>query len=121
MIGKKGACDYYTMIDFEVCKYCGKVTINLKKDKGEKTMNKEGMDLILKIVNRGYPTMEGHYKSRLDMIMDIEAAHENCPLDLEKLLNADDPNFYHDIIGIFKNLDRKSKILENCFVPRMAK
>ena len=82
---------------------------------------KEEMGLILKIVKRGYPTMEGHYRIRLDMMMDIEAVHENCPLELEKLLYADDTNFYHDITGIFANLNRRTKKLENCFVPRFAK
>lgn len=84
-------------------------------------MTKEEMKLISKILDRGYPTMQGHYKTKLDMIMDIEATHENCPLDLVKLLETDDSNFYHDIIGIHNNLNRKTKELENCFLPRFAK
>lgn len=82
---------------------------------------KEEMQLILAIVKRGFPTMQKHYRIRLDMMMDIEVVHQDCPLALEKLLYADDTNFYHDIIGIFKNLNRKTKSLENCFVPRFAK
>ncbi len=84
---------------------------------------KKEMDLILKIVDRGYDEMctYGLYKTKLDMIMDIETAHKNCPLDLQKLLDADEANFYHDVMGIFKNLNRQTKKLENCFVPRFAK
>ena len=50
---------------------------------------KEEMDLILKIVDRKYSEIYtyGLYKSKLDMIMDIEAAHADCPLDLQKLLD----------------------------------
>ena len=84
---------------------------------------KEEMDLILKIVDRKYNEMYtyGLYKTKLDMIMDIEAAHADCPLDLQKLLDADEANFYHDVMGIFKNINRKTKKLDNCFVPRFAK
>lgn len=84
-------------------------------------VKKVEMNIVFRIVNRGYPIMKGHYKTRLDMIMDIEAAHEDCPLNLIKLLEADDSNFYHDIIGIYNNLNRQTKKLENCFVPRFAK
>lgn len=86
------------------------------------TKRKE-MDLILKIVDRGYNEMYmyGLYKIRLDMTMDLEAAHADCPLDLQKLLDADEVNFYHDVMGIFKNINRQTKKLENCFVPRFAK
>jgi len=52
--------------------------------------------------------------------MDIEKVHENCPLNLTKLLNADDGNFGHDIAGIYSNLNRQSGELENCFLPRYA-
>ena len=65
-----------------------------------KEQRKKESELIVKIVDRGYPMMKGHYKTRLDMIMDIDATNENCPLRLQELLDADDANFYHDIISI---------------------
>ena len=52
--------------------------------------------------------------------MDITAAHINTPLDLNKLLNADDFNFAHDMSGIGAHLNRNTGKLENCFLPRCA-
>jgi len=59
--------------------------------------------------------------SVLDIMMDIEAVHEYMPLDLEAFLNADEENFNHDVIGIIRHLNRETKLLEQCFVPRFAK
>ena len=78
------------------------------------------VDLIMAIVDRGWETMEGHYKDKLCMMMDVDTADRDCPLKLQELLDADDSNFYHDIIGIHNNLNRQTKKLENCFLPRYA-
>ena len=77
--------------------------------------------LMWKIIERAWPRMKRSYKTKLDLMMDIDAAHNDCPLKLEELLKADDTNFYHDIIGIDSNLNRQTKKLVNCFVPRYAK
>lgn len=58
---------------------------------------------------------------RLSLIMDIEAVHAEIGLRLTELLNADDANFAHDIVGIQQNVDRVNKKLTNCFLPRYAK
>ncbi len=42
-------------------------------------------------------------------------------LDLERLLAADDLNFWHDINGIVKNIDQKTGKLLGDFLPRFAK
>lgn len=58
---------------------------------------------------------------KMDVIMDIDAAHSNGnPLKLGELLKADDFNFAHDVFGIRKNINRKTGKLENCFVPRYS-
>ena len=57
---------------------------------------------------------------RLSLIMDIEAAHNECNLRLNDLLKADEFDFAHDIVGIQKNIDRDTKQLMNCFLPRYA-
>ena len=57
---------------------------------------------------------------RTSLIMDIQAAHEQFKLKLDKLLEADDYNFSHDIVGIQQNINRKTKEIENCFLPRYA-
>ncbi len=54
-----------------------------------------------------------------DVKMDMIATHLVCPLDLNRLLDADDFNFVHDIVGIERHLDRRQFTLEH-FRPRFA-
>lgn len=62
------------------------------------------------------------YEGKTVASMDLMATNANgCPLDLKKLLKADDFNFLHDIAGIAKHLDRTTGKLQNLFVPRCAK
>ena len=56
------------------------------------------------------------------MLMDITACHANgCPLDLRKLLEADDFTFGHDVLGIRRHINRQTGQIENCFLPRCSK
>ena len=82
---------------------------------------KEDMTLISKIVKRGYPLMSDCYRSMFDMILDLTCVNDHTPLKLNDLLVSDDQNFNHDIIGICKNLNRSTKKLDNCFIPRYTK
>ncbi len=89
--------------------------------KEERMAKLEEVRLINKIVNRGWKTMKKNYRERIDMIMDIDAANKCCPLKLQELLEADDINFYHDIIGIGQHMNRRTGKLEDYFIPRFAK
>ena len=53
--------------------------------------------------------------------MDLEAVHNTIGLKLKELLNADDGNFAHDILGIRYNIDRNTGKLNNCFLLRYSK
>lgn len=55
---------------------------------------------------------------KMDLTMDLEAAHIAEPLDLVKLLNFRDGDFLHDVVGIINNIDRTTGALGNCFSPR---
>lgn len=71
---------------------------------------------IIQIANRA-----DSYNMRIDrlsLMMDLEAVHAYNPLRLADLLEADKNNFYHDICGIREHLNRQTKRLENCFLPR---
>ena len=64
---------------------------------------------IRKIVDRAVSMAiaKGHPFDRIDMTMDITAAHASGnPLRLSDLLAADDFNFFHDVWGIRKHLNR---------------
>ena len=57
-----------------------------------------------------------------DIEMDLIATHLNdCPLNFEKLASLDDFNFYHDINGISRYIDRTELALTRCFSPRCVK
>lgn len=53
---------------------------------------------------------------RLSLLLDISYSKVN----IEALAKADDTTFAHDVCGIYANLNRKTKTLENCFVPRVG-
>lgn len=57
---------------------------------------------------------------RVDLAMDLEAAHSLCPLDFEQLLTASNFDFNHDIAGIRHHLNRDTGKLMDYFVPRCA-
>ena len=57
----------------------------------------------------------------LNLTMDLAAAHIACPLNLEKLLKADNFNFLHDIEGIRRYIDRNTGKMKKCFLPRYLK
>ena len=58
----------------------------------------------------------------LTVEMDVTAAHANgCPLDLERLLAADDLDFAHDVWGIVDHIDRETGALKGGFHPRFAR
>ena len=82
-------------------------------------MNKEDKMVVVEIAKRA-DDMNLLVFDRMSLMMDIEAVHGEIGLKLNDLLNADDVNFTHDIVGIQKNLDRKSKKLQNFFLPRYA-
>ena len=57
---------------------------------------------IARRVHKKFPEIE-----MFEIDMDLTACHLNgCPLDLDKLADFDDFNFYHDIFGIRNNINR---------------
>lgn len=82
---------------------------------------KKDLGLIRRIVRRAMEAAEridSNY-TPLDCEMDLLACHLNGNrLDLQKLLDADDWNFAHDIFGIRGHIDRETGKLKNCFLPR---
>ncbi len=74
-------------------------------------------DIVKRVIKE--PTSVG--VNVLDAEMDLMATHANgCPLKLKELLEAKDFDFWHDINGIGRNINRGTGELENCFLPRYA-
>ena len=80
---------------------------------------KEKFMMYVKIAERA-EKMNIYKGERITLLMDIENADKAFNLRLEELLNADDGNFTHDVIGIMMNIDRSNPTDFNLFVPRYA-
>lgn len=83
-------------------------------------MNRKEYDLINQIANRAMFEC-GIVSSKLTLLMDIECAHIQFGLRLAELLKANQFEFAHDVYGIVNNINRKTKQVENCFIPRFSK
>jgi len=58
---------------------------------------------------------------RLSFLMDLDAVAAEYPnFRWQDLLDADWANFHHDVGGITANMNRKTGLLGNCFVPRFS-
>ncbi len=62
-----------------------------------------------------YPNID-----RAGLVLDIIGAHRLFDLRFDELLEADDENFLHDIVGIYHNFDRRERVMRDCFCPRYA-
>ena len=68
-----------------------------------------------------YTDLEIGTGDKLTLEMDIKAVHCNsCPLDLQRLLDAPESSFGHDVGGIQRYLDRDTGELTKDFRPRCA-
>ena len=77
--------------------------------------------VIWAIANRACSAGKPHF-NKLGLIMDLKACHANgCPLNLDQLLAANPFDFFHDLLGIDRHLDRATGQLQNHFLPRHAR
>lgn len=64
---------------------------------------------------------ESEADARETLRIDITVAHANgSPINLPKLLDADEETFAFDVVGIQRNVDRRTGKLRRAFVPRTA-
>ena len=78
-------------------------------------------NIIHKIALRAGRLEKKGSRDQTCVAMDVTAVHANgCYLKLEELLNANDFNFLHDVLGIRDHLNRETGKLEDHFLPRFA-
>ncbi len=77
------------------------------------------LETMVKICERA-EAMGIEDNDRITLMLDIEHANEQFGLRLRELLDADDFNFAHDIIGIQRHIDRRTGFIGDLFVPRFA-
>lgn len=82
---------------------------------------KEKFMMYVKIAQRA-EGMNLYHGERATFLMDLESADNAFNLRLEDLLNADDLNFAHDVVGIVNNINRAEFPATDfgLFVPRYA-
>lgn len=80
---------------------------------------KEKFMMYVKVAQRA-EGMGIYTGERFTLLMDLENADNAFNLRLEELLNADDVNFAHDVLGIVNNIDRHNPTDFNLFIPRYA-
>lgn len=82
---------------------------------------KEKMMMYVEIAKRA-EKMGLYHGERHTLLMDLESADLMFNLRLEDLLNADDLNFSHDVVGIVNNVNRSTFPAKDfgLFVPRYA-
>lgn len=88
-----------------------------------KKLTREEINLCDKIATRAqsFGLYEGN---RITAFLDVQNAAMYFNMRLEEWLNADDFNFLHDIIGIYKAINRVAHPVDfsndSWFVPRFA-
>ena len=74
------------------------------------------LDIILEMIRAVSPKT-----NIFDIEMDLIACHLNGNrLDFEKLMWFDEFDFFHDLLGIQRHMDRNTGKLKNCFSPRSS-
>lgn len=85
-----------------------------------KPLAEKESNLIKQIVERSHSL--GMAPDLTSLEMDLVAVYQNdCLLDFEKLLKADDFDFAHDVCGIQNHINRDNGRLQNHFLPKCAK
>lgn len=84
-------------------------------------VTKQEAELISQIVQRAMQHIPNYPDDYQTCNMDITACHLNGnPLDLQKLLDAPDFDFSHDVLGIRRHINRNTGQLEDFFSPRCS-
>jgi len=103
----------------------GKLSLNSQPEEHMKQISfnttREEAEIIHAITMRVLKSGNLKHFDPLNLMMDITATHCNGnKLDLQNFLDAPDFDFFHDIFGIIKNLNRTTGKLENFFTPRYS-
>jgi hypothetical protein len=88
-------------------------------------LTKDEYDIIFRIVERFNSNRKklgfAPLATPLHLAMDISACHcSGCPLNLQGLLDADDIDLAHDVVGIVNHISRGTGELKEEFRPRFA-
>lgn len=77
------------------------------------------MELISKIAERA-EKMGLLASDRFTFLMDMSHANAGFDLRMNDLLNAEDFDFAHDVVGIQSNINRTTGKMDNMFVSRFS-
>ncbi len=92
---------------------------NIIRDDAKREV-KNRVEIIAKIAKRAGQIVGFPNNGFQSFQMDLDFIDNEIGLDFRKLLNCDFGDFGHDVNGILENFNRKSKKMENGFLPRCA-
>jgi len=76
---------------------------------------------IGKVIERMENESRGIKFDPFTVIYALDIANSNgTKLDFDKLLKFNSISFWHDVLGIFDNINMKTGDYENCFLPRCS-
>jgi hypothetical protein len=86
------------------------------------TVSNDDLDLIFDIVDKAWPTMEAMgWFYRNDVTLKVILCHTLVwPLDLEAMRDGPLLDILHDVAGISRHFNIRTRQMEDCFVPRYA-
>lgn len=85
-------------------------------------IDRDDAGLIALIVDRAIRAGYAKAEEGLGVSMDLITLNGNgCPMDFQRMLDADDFSFAHDFFGIARHLDRSTGELTGFFLPRFAR
>lgn len=78
------------------------------------------LDYIGEIAKRAACLANDHGRQidRIDLFLALAGAHRVCPLALDKLLEADDLDFVHDVFGCHQYYNPSCRQLDVRFIPK---
>lgn len=76
------------------------------------------IDLIIKIANRFHEVESMPWLSRSFTHMTLLAVDRNHKIDWQRMLDGDDFNLVHDVMGMLRHYEPKTGQFTDCFLPR---
>lgn len=93
-----------------------------KEEIEQNSLDMKKLNLIQRISTRAvrmHKKLTGEKISRIQIALDIHQCHKKYPLDLTRLLKAEQHAFEQDVFGIKRHLDRKTGELGGDFLPKI--
>lgn len=83
-----------------------------------KDLSRSTIDVLASITKRAKRELNDVRVGGVETLCYIAEVHLDQPLRLHDLLDADNFNFAHDVLGILRHWDHEQRVMRDCFRPR---